>query len=387
LINGTTFGVKAVQYAEVNGEAIFEGDIILGTVAEMDAKTEQLRAVGSGAVALGVIITGAQFRWPDCKVPYTIDPTLPNQARVTDAIAHWEAKTNFRFPKRTSETAYVTFRPSSGCSSSVGRQGNQQFVNLAPGCTKGNAIHEIGHTVGLWHEQSREDRDSFVTIHWDKIQAGLQHNFDQHISDGDDVGAYDYGSIMHYPRDAFSIDGSDTITPVQAGAQIGQRTALSAGDINAAKTLCPGGVVKNPLKDIITKKEQIKDTIFDTKKELIFDTKKEIIFDTKKEIVETLKEGSLDPIKKGGDVINPGPIVTLPGKTFGGALPLAVAAPHQAPGATSDQDNSDTIETLDGQLQALAAALAEADATRHHLQQQYDETQALLKQILDAEDQ
>ena len=41
----------------------------------------------------------------------------------------------------------------------------------------------------------------------------MEHNFDQHISDGDDVGTYDYGSIMHYPRDAFSIDGSDTITP------------------------------------------------------------------------------------------------------------------------------------------------------------------------------
>ena len=34
----------------------------------------------------------------------------------------------------------------------------------------------------------------------------------QHIADDDDVGAYDYGSIMHYPRNAFSVDGSDTIT-------------------------------------------------------------------------------------------------------------------------------------------------------------------------------
>jgi hypothetical protein len=385
LINGHTFGVKAVQYAEVNGQAIFEGDIILGTVEEVEQKTNDLRAVASGEVALGVIITGSQFRWPNCKVPYTIDPTLPNQARVTDAIAHWEANTNFRFPKRTNEANYVTFRPSDGCSSSVGMRGGQQFVNLAGGCTKGNAIHEIGHTVGLWHEQSREDRDSFVTIHWDKIQAGLSHNFDQHIGDGDDVGAYDYGSIMHYPRDAFSIDGSDTITPIQAGAQIGQRTALSAGDINAAKTLCPGGIVKSPIIDTVTKKETMKDQIFDTKKELIFDTKKEIVFDTKKEIVETLKEGSLDPIKRGGDVINPGPITTLPGKTtFGGAVPFAVAAPHQAPGAMGDQDNSGTIEQLDAQLQALADALAETDANRNHLQQQYDETQAMLKQILDA---
>ena len=88
---------------------------------------------------------------------------------------------------------WVTFRPSGGCSSSVGRRGGQQFVNLGGGCTTGNTIHEIGHTVGMWHEQSRQDRDAFVTIQWANIEAGLEHNFDQHISDGDDVGPYDYG--------------------------------------------------------------------------------------------------------------------------------------------------------------------------------------------------
>ena len=40
----------------------------------------------------GVVITGAQFRWPNCTVPYEIDAGLPNQQRVTDAIAHWEAQ-------------------------------------------------------------------------------------------------------------------------------------------------------------------------------------------------------------------------------------------------------------------------------------------------------
>ena len=70
----------------------------------------------------------------------------------------------------------------------------------------------------------------------------MEHNFNQHITDGDDVGAYDFGSIMHYPRNAFSVNGTDTITPLAAlppGVVIGQRTGLSAGDIAAAHTLCP----------------------------------------------------------------------------------------------------------------------------------------------------
>jgi hypothetical protein len=266
LIQGQTFGIKAVQYSVVDGLAMFEGDIILGTDAQVQARTQQLRAQMTGApVAYGVAITGAQYRWPNCTIPYTIDSTLTSQSRVTDAIAHWQAHTSFRFVVRSSEADYVTFRPSTGCSSSVGRQGGQQFVNLGSGCTTGNCIHEIGHVTGLWHEQSREDRDSFVTITWTKIQPGFSHNFDQHISDGDDIGAYDYGSIMHYPRDAFSIDGTDTITPVTAGVTIGQRTALSAGDIAAANSLCP--TILTTIKE--TRKDVAKDAVFDTGRETI----------------------------------------------------------------------------------------------------------------------
>lgn len=244
IINGNTFSYKSLQYTEVDGMAMFEGDIVLGKVADVDRDTEIRKQEMQGVIARGIIITGNQYRWPNCKVPYTIDPALPNQARVTDAIAHWEANTRFRFILRTAANAasypdWVTFRSGSGCSSYVGRQGGQQFISLASGCSKGNAIHEIGHTIGFWHEHSREDRNAFVTIHWDKIIPGYEHNFNQQIADGDDVGAYEYGSIMHYSRDAFSIDGSDTITPTDPSASIGQRTGLSPGDIAAANTLCP----------------------------------------------------------------------------------------------------------------------------------------------------
>lgn len=36
---------------------------------------------------------------------------------------------------------------------------------------------------------------------------------------------------MHYPRDAFSVNGQPTITPIQPGATIGQREKLSPIDI------------------------------------------------------------------------------------------------------------------------------------------------------------
>ena len=59
------------------------------------------------------------------------------------------------------------------CSSYVGNIGiGAQDLSLGKGCLNLAAIkHELMHAIGFYHEQSRTDRDDYVTIHYDNIQG------------------------------------------------------------------------------------------------------------------------------------------------------------------------------------------------------------------------
>lgn len=231
-INDSIRGIRSLSYSKINGYAVVEGDILI-------AKLNQLQNPGA-------VVTPRGTHWPSGTIPYEMDKDFPfrNKLAILQAIEHWQQLTPIKFVELTEANRknypdYVSFIPASGttCSSYVGKQGGKQEINLAPRCTTMNTVHEIGHALGMWHEQSRADRNQYIRIVWENIEETSKYNFDQHLSDGEDIGEYDYSSIMHYGAFAFSKNGQKTIIPLVDGVEIGQRNGLSDKDIAAINVM------------------------------------------------------------------------------------------------------------------------------------------------------
>lgn len=129
------------------------------------------------------------------------------------------------------EPAVMVTGTGSGCWSYIGMIGGSQSLNLADGCvTLGVTMHEFLHALGQKHEQSRADRDTYVTVDFSKIPDAKRHNFEISTEadcntagvEGCDPSSgrdYDILSLMHYGATAFSVDGSPTIIPKPAAYQ------------------------------------------------------------------------------------------------------------------------------------------------------------------------
>lgn len=252
------------SYELIDGLAIIEGDMIIGTEDEMatlddaDGITVQSTLLYRRVcwTFLFVDVHCENYRWPNSLVPYVFaddwddpamagDETAVMRAAILAAMAEVEAVTSIRFVPRTTQGDYVRFRDSSGCSATVGREGGQQNVNLAFACRNTWVIvHEMLHMLGLKHEQTRHDRNSFVEIQFDNILDGKEHNFE--TSDlAYDYGPYDFDSLMHYGtfdfcrRDAADACVGPTIV-VPSGAAVGQRSRMSTRDIASVNRAYPG---------------------------------------------------------------------------------------------------------------------------------------------------
>ncbi|KAJ8289811.1 hypothetical protein GJAV_G00005590 [Gymnothorax javanicus] len=178
------------------------------------------------------------YLW-ETPVPYMLDVGLDVNAKgvILKAFDQFTVKSCIDFKLRDTEQNYLSFEKDSGCFSYVGnnRHGGQ-IVSIGEFCDHVFIVeHEILHALGFWHEQSRYDRDEYVTILWENIEEGQELNFEKTLKNETTSHGtpYDYYSVMHYGPYTFSNGNGTTIITKLPQFQniIGQTLDMSHFDV------------------------------------------------------------------------------------------------------------------------------------------------------------
>ncbi|KAG1947574.1 meprin A subunit beta-like [Pimephales promelas] len=176
-------------------------------------------------------------RW-NIPVPYVLSVNLSINYKgiILRAFEQFRLKSCIDFKPRAAEAFYISVESLQGCWSFVGRifSGGQN-LSIGNGCgIKAIVEHEFLHALGFWHEQSRYDRDDYVTINFEHIIRGQEHNFNKYSENVTTTQGtpYDYYSVMHYDKNAFSNGNGSTIITKLPEFQdvIGQRLDISEYD-------------------------------------------------------------------------------------------------------------------------------------------------------------
>jgi uncharacterized repeat protein (TIGR01451 family) len=266
-IRSSFYHGRPVTYQVTDGLAIYEGDIVLGTAAELEAARMSVTRtpVHHGPNPEAAVIayqSGPGGRWPIVsgvgRVPYTIsarDQAVPSAvANINSAVTQFNTQLSgvIQFvPATPSDTNYAEFDldPSNQngvCEANVGYVGNgAQFIGGSILCTVPTLLHEMGHEIGLWHEQSRNDRNTYVQFLEPNIDKPQITNFSQLTDNEVDAGLYNYASLMHYYPFAFSRDGvSPTLESIPAGIPLSSPLPeYTSGDVDGITRLYGGAPV------------------------------------------------------------------------------------------------------------------------------------------------
>lgn len=211
------WGVQLEPYQIVDGLVIIRGDIAI-------ERADQLARRSTTVVG---------HRWPGGVVRYAFDTTIPvgdvRRTNFANAIADLEARTPLDFQLLNSPpcpvdsddcgTDYILIRSwtqNGGLATSIGMGGGQQSIYAQANFSKGGFQHELFHSVGMYHEQERNDRDGSVLFRSECTDPDWLEQFAKNADPTPDFGTYDLGSLMQYWSGTFRIDDYD-LPPCNGG--------------------------------------------------------------------------------------------------------------------------------------------------------------------------
>uniref|UniRef100_A0A3B3X1T1 Metalloendopeptidase n=1 Tax=Poecilia mexicana TaxID=48701 RepID=A0A3B3X1T1_9TELE len=168
---------------------------------------------------------------------------------ILRAFDQFRVKSCIDFKPRDSEEYYLNIQKLDGCWSYIGRIfSNGQDLSIGQNCDSVAIVeHEILHALGLAFYFFLTALISSVEYHFVLMMSfshyhpGKEHNFRKVASqDSTTHGSpYDYMSVMHYSKNAFTNGNGPTIITINQTFQdlIGQRVEMSPSDVQELNLL------------------------------------------------------------------------------------------------------------------------------------------------------
>lgn len=127
-------------------------------------------------------------------------------------MAYISSMTCVTFQESSSATNRIKFLNTGGCASYIGMKGGEQEIWFGDGCEIfGTAVHEIMHTLGVFHTHSRYDRNDYLSVDLTGVPDNMVTNLAMESrSETYNAVPFEYGSTMQYRYNTW---GEKTLAP------------------------------------------------------------------------------------------------------------------------------------------------------------------------------
>lgn len=181
--------------------------------------------------------------------------TAAEQPTYLDGLREWELAGNIQFIPYTNQANWIIFKYDPTAQLDTYNVSSVPWTVTVGVLSRAQVCHEMGHVLGLAHENIRVDKNTYITVLTNNVYPASNIDWFAIDPTTQTNGPYDYRSVMHLANNFSSVDPATLYTqianpPYQSFQPFMGDLAISAGDRAAIAYLYGPPAV--PLTNVVT---------------------------------------------------------------------------------------------------------------------------------------